>query len=242
MLDGKIRDAICLLPEGTVGQLMDLDAPAIRDDPSACSILDHLLLNQPPPWKTDPSAVVLPSTHSPGHCPHFVAYEGINAAVIKYVALRTFGLAGLSCMDVSTWRRISSSFRFFSSDLCSSMAAVVRCLCCSYVDPTGLRALLSCWLIALSKNPGVSPITIEETCRKIISKVVLVVRHFDGLEIAGLSACTETYISSLVPLKLFSWSLPSMHSIHWLTKALFVIYWTCAPWSPGFQLTSIIVE
>lgn len=36
----------------------------------------------------------------------------------------------------------------------------MRRLCCSYVDLIGLRALLSCQLIALNKNPGVRPIAI----------------------------------------------------------------------------------
>ena len=49
MLEGRVRDAIRLLSEDTAGQLLDLDAPAIPDDPSAGSVLDHLLLKHPPP-------------------------------------------------------------------------------------------------------------------------------------------------------------------------------------------------
>ena len=38
------------------------------------------------------------------------------------------------------------------------------------VDPNGLSALLACRLVALDKNPGVRPIGICETVRRIIAK------------------------------------------------------------------------
>ena len=185
MLQGRIRDAIRLLSEGNSGGPMDLDAPAVADDPSSGSVLDHLLLKHPPPQPADSSAIKLSSTPSQDHSPHFVTYEGINGDLIKSVALRTFGSAGPSGLDASAWRRLCSSFGSYSSDLCSSMAAVARRLCQSYVDPTGLRALLSCRLIALNKNPGVRPIAIGETCRRIMSKAVAAVLRTDVLEVVG---------------------------------------------------------
>ena len=41
------------------------------------------------------------------------------------------------------------------------------------VDPSGITPLLSCRLIALDKNPGVHPIGIGETVRRIIARAVL---------------------------------------------------------------------
>ena len=56
-------------------------------------------------------------------------------------------------------------------------------ICTPYIDPIGLRALLSCWLIALNKNPGIHPIAIGESCRRIMCKAVLSVLKPDILDI-----------------------------------------------------------
>ena len=84
------------------------------------------------------------------HSPHF-AYEAID---VRSTALKTkpwFTDSASSGLDSYAWRRLCSSFGRFSADLCSSVAAVTRRLCSSYVDPLCLRALLSCRLIALNK-------------------------------------------------------------------------------------------
>ena len=56
---------------------------------------------------------------------------------------------------------------------------------CVLCDPNGLSALLACRLIALDKCPGVRPIGICETARRIISKAVLTVTKSDIQEAAG---------------------------------------------------------
>ena len=45
----------------------------------------------------------------------------------------------------------------------------------TYINPHGLSPLLACRLIALDKNPGVRPIGIGETSRRIISKAILMI-------------------------------------------------------------------
>ena len=58
------------------------------------------------------------------------------------------------------------------------------------MDPKGLHALLACRLIALDKGPGVRPIGICETARRIISKAVLSVTKADLQDAAGpLQVC-----------------------------------------------------
>ena len=53
------------------------------------------------------------------------------------------------------------------------------------MEPRGLSSLLACRLIALDKCPGVRPIGICETARRIISKAVLSVAKADLQEAAG---------------------------------------------------------
>ncbi len=60
-------------------------------------------------------------------------------------------------------------------DLCTAIASVARRLCSSHVDPVSIAPLLSCRLIALDKNPGVHPIGISDTLRRIIAKAILFV-------------------------------------------------------------------
>ena len=100
------------------------------------------------------------------------------------------GAAGPSGLDAAAWKRMCFSFLSTSSDLCEAVASVARRICSSYVDPSGLSALISCRLIALDKCPGVRPIGIEETVRRIIGKAVATVIRDDILETeAPLQVC-----------------------------------------------------
>ncbi len=46
-------------------------------------------------------------------------------------------------------------------------------ICTTLVNPQGLAPLLACRLIALDKNPGIRPIGVGETVRRIMSKAIL---------------------------------------------------------------------
>ena len=74
---------------------------------------------------------------------------------------------------------------FISSYLCCSLASVARRISTSFTDPDALQPLLNCCLIVLDKNPGVRPISIGETSRRIITKAVLQVVKQDVLNVAG---------------------------------------------------------
>ena len=67
------------------------------------------------------------------------------------------------------------------------LSAVARKLCTTFVDPAGVYAFVSCCLIALDKCPGVRPIGVGETVRRIIAKAVLSVLKEDIREAAGSS-------------------------------------------------------
>ncbi len=72
-----------------------------------------------------------------------------------------------------------------SISLCQSLAEVAKRLCSSFVDPQGISPLLACRLIALDKCPGVRPIGIGETARRIIAKTVLKITRADIQDAAG---------------------------------------------------------
>ena len=58
-------------------------------------------------------------------------------------------------------------------------------LCTTPTDPRCVSPLLACRLIALDKNPGVRPIGIGETPRRIIAKALIAVTRSDILETVG---------------------------------------------------------
>ena len=88
-------------------------------------------------------------------------------------ALKSDGAAGPSGLNAEAWKRLCSLFSQSSVDLWNAIASVTRRLCSTYVDPKGLSALVACRLIALDKCPGIRPIGIGETMRRIMSRVVL---------------------------------------------------------------------
>ena len=116
---------------------------------------------------------------------HPVIFDSIQGATIHSAALRTSGAAGPSGIDARGWRRLCSSYKSASDDLCHSLALITRRLCTVFVDPEGLAPLMSCRLIALDKNPGVRPIGICEVVRRIIAKAILSVTSGDIQDAAG---------------------------------------------------------
>ncbi len=88
-------------------------------------------------------------------------------------------------MDAYAWRRLCTSFKSSSNSLCESLDLTARRVCSEYVDPSSLAPLLASRLIALDKNPGVRPIGIGETPRRIIAKAVLRVTRGDIQDAAG---------------------------------------------------------
>jgi len=78
-----------------------------------------------------------------------------------------------------------TSFQRLSDDLCEALAGVAKRLCTTFVDPSGLTAFVACRLIALDKCPGVRPIGIGESVRRVIAKTVLSVIRVDIQTAAG---------------------------------------------------------
>ena len=183
MFQGKTSAALQLLSQRGKGGILHVNDPIVSSDPNSQCVLDVLKSKHPPAQSASPDTVLF----NPDQVPqiHPVVFDQIDSSCIRSAALRTKGAAGPSGIDAHCWRRLCTSFKSASNDLCHSLALLARRLCVSFVDPRGLSSLLSCRLIALDKCPGVRPIGICETVRRIISKAVLSVTNTDLQEAAG---------------------------------------------------------
>ena len=102
--------------------------------------------------------------------------------MIRETALKAEGAAGPSGLDAAGWKRLCTSFQSASTDLCEALASTARRIFCSFVDPKSLLAFVACRLVALDKHPGIRPIGIGETARRIIGKATI---RDDIQEVAG---------------------------------------------------------
>ena len=92
--------------------------------------------------------------------PHSVLFEAIDGQLIRNTVLRVDGAAGPSGLDAAAWKRLCTSFKSASVNLCDGVACTARRLCSCYVDPSGLSAFVACRLIVLDtcRCPGIRPI------------------------------------------------------------------------------------
>ncbi len=176
MFQGKTNAALQLLSNKGKGNLLQLN------DVVGDSTVKEILQSKHPSGMS-----AMPESTINGTPPDFhpVIFDSIDAALIKSTSLNTKGAAGPSVLDAFAWRRLCTSFKSASYTLCQSLALAARRLCTEYVDPTCVHPLLACRLIALDKDPGVRPIGIGETSRRIIAKAVLSVTRGDIQDAAG---------------------------------------------------------
>ena len=169
---------------GGVLKLNDL-IPTTTDNGESCSRSTFNILKKkhPPGKPPDPECLLHPSSEPPSV--HAILYDNLNADTILQAALHTQGSAGLAGLDAHAWKRMCSSFKSVSHDLCKALAAVGRWICTAHVHPEGLEALVASRLIPLDKCPGVRPIGVGEVPRRIIAKAVLRVIGRDIEEAAG---------------------------------------------------------
>ena len=123
----------------------------------------------PPADELHPEAL-LQGCSSPSHS---VIFDKIDGSLIRCAVDQCQGSAGPSGLDAGCWRRLCTMYRGSLKRLCSAVAEMARRLCVQNVDPAILQPFIACRLIPLSKNPGVCPIGICETLRRIIGKAIL---------------------------------------------------------------------
>ena len=141
-----------------------------------------VVIKKHPPGVNTPETVLISDQAS---IPHEVIFDSLDANLIQKAALKTSGAAGLSGLDAYAWRRMCTSYKSASANLCKALPAVGRRICTSYFDPSSLTAFVAYRLIPLDKDPGVRPIGIGEVPRRIISKTILWILSTDIESVAG---------------------------------------------------------
>ena len=187
MMEGKVRTALRLISKQEGGPPIALN-DTIEIDEEIHTVRDILKQKHPEGKPVTQSAIAVSAPVM--NEPHPVIFDEITGILVRSVALRTEGAAGLSGIDAQGWRRLCSSFQLASSELCDALACLCKRICSTYVDPRGLTAFVACRLIALNKCPGVRPIGIGEVVRRILGKVIVATIGDDIQEAAGaLQVC-----------------------------------------------------
>ena len=180
MFQGKTQAALRLLSKQSRGGVLHLDDPTDTENGQR-KVRDILSEKHPPGQPAHHDAIIdddPPDVHP-------VLFESLDAGMIRSAALHTSGAAGPSGLDALSWRRLCTSFKSASLELCHSLAATARRLCTELVDPASIAPLMANRLIALDKNPGVRPIGIGDTARRIIAKAILNTTRQDIQEVAS---------------------------------------------------------
>ena len=193
MFEGKTHAALQLLSDKGKGGVLHLDNLVSTSDSEPSTVMDVLRSKHPLGQAAHPNAII---PNAPPEV-HSVIFYSIDATLIRSTSLHTRGAAGPSGMDEYDWRRLCTSFKSASQAIYHSIALTAKCLCTVFIDPSSISSLLVCRLIALDKNPGVRPIGIGETARRIIAKAALAVIRPEIQEATGSVQLCARQISGM---------------------------------------------
>ena len=189
MMEGKVRAALRIVTANCGSGSLPLDQIAEPESDASETVRDILVKKHPPKQPPSVSFLLEPPDSQPPE-PHPVMFEAIDGQLIRNTVLRMDGTAGPSGLDAAAWKRLCTSFKTASADLCESIASTARRLCSQYVDPASISALVACRLIALDKCPGVRPIGVGVTVRRIIGKSIATALGSEIQQAAGpLQVC-----------------------------------------------------
>ena len=147
MAQGKVRSALSYLSRDQTGGVLGLDG--IIPQSQGLTTRDILRDKHPPGKPACPESLLLDCTEPVNP----IIYSDLDAECILQAALHTQGAAGLSSLDAYAWRRLCSSFKSASHDLCHALTAVGRRICITNIHPDDICTFVSCRLIPLNKNP-----------------------------------------------------------------------------------------
>ena len=182
MLFGRVRAAMRWLTSRSKGHVLaptDVVSFPVNNSVQSMSVIDALKTKHPQP-SLPHSSTLLPSSLLP-------LLEDIDAAGthVAFVARRIQGSAGPGGCDSSHWHNVLLRFGSHSRRLCDAVATLIRYLSNSIVDSAQIQALMTNRLIALDKSPGIRPIGVGETLRRIIGKVVCLLTRDDAETVCG---------------------------------------------------------
>ena len=179
MLTGNVKQAVRLLEKDASNGVLPLNEQTLNE-----------LRNKHPEGQPRHEAMIL---EGPINNVSSVIFDEITSETIMKAAIRTKGSAGPSKYDADDWRNILGSTKYGAEaeDLRKSLADMAKELCIHEVESTeSLEALVACRLIPLDKNPGLRPIGIGETIRRILGKAVTSVLKKDvQVSVGNLQLC-----------------------------------------------------
>ena len=131
MFQGRNQGALQLFSNKGKGGLLRLGNTTDADDPYSPMVKEVLKEKHPPAAPSTPGSLIngIPPDLHP------VIFDSIDSSLIRSCALNTRGAGGPSSLDALTWRRLCTSFKTASNDLCQSLAATAKRLCTTFVDP-----------------------------------------------------------------------------------------------------------
>ena len=184
MMEGKVKAAMRSIENDSSGGQLQLNATACPSNPA--TVREVLKEKHPQRCQPNSSAIITAQATEP----HPILYDKIDGHLIHSIALKMDGSAGPSGLDVAAWKRLCTSYKTASTDLCNALASATRRICTELVDPIVIMPLVACRLIALDKCPGVRPIGVGETMRRIMNKTIATVLRDEIQEAAGpLQVC-----------------------------------------------------
>ena len=185
MLQGKVRAAVRWISEHSKGNvLLPSDQTEIQGpqgDIIKVSVLEALKMKHPDSKIPPNSAILKYDT-----LPLFEDVE-ITGGHIQYVASKIQGSAGPGGCDANHWQDALLRYGAHSEHLRDSVASLTRRLSNTIVPWDDIRSLVASRLIALDKQPGVRPIGIGETLRRLLSKTVCIATRQDIEEMCEIS-------------------------------------------------------
>ena len=153
MMEGKVRAALRIVTNNNSRGTLRLDKVVDSENDNLEAVRDVLVKKHPPKQPPVPSTLIKPDSPPPE--PHPVMFGVIDGQLIRNTVLKMDGPSGL---DATAWKRICTSFKTVSADLCESLACTARRLGSEFVDLNGISALVACHLIAIDKCPGLRTI------------------------------------------------------------------------------------
>ena len=125
MFQGKIHAALDLLANKGKDGVLQLDQLENQNNPYSMTVRDVLTSKHPMGQPALPQSTL----ERPSLDLHPVIFDSSDSRLIRSTSLRVSGAAGLSSLDAHAWRRLCTTFKSASNDLCQALADFAKWFC-----------------------------------------------------------------------------------------------------------------
>ena len=154
MASGQVHRALHTLTEETNGTsssgVLQMEERITLLDGRSVLVEDLLSEKHPPPQSASEDILADgdPAQVNP------IRFEALTPKLMERIALQCTGSAGPLGLDADTWRRLCTTFKGASTNMCRSLANMARLISTEVVDSVAIEPFIACRLIALDKQPG----------------------------------------------------------------------------------------